>query len=538
MSNLLDRLDRVVLRLAKLAVLEPMPAATLFWASGVVLSLLSLLIGRWSGRSFDVLLGIFGYCILAVVITRMASVRAIPWSSDLGVLIGTVVISVVNVVGRNDHVNFSGLYFLVAIFAALYLRPIGVVALIAEVGVAYAFVLHLGPPSTNMEFSWVTMIVSLGFVVLVIAGIVNTLRSSSREDSLTGLANRGYWDGRLEEEIERAKRARTGLSVIMIDIDDFKSVNDQGGHEAGDDVLAGCDVLAGHQALNGTRAAHQAPTGDVVRTADANDVLAAVLPWTRLVAAPVDPAAGLPGPMVSVLGPVEITGSFDPLRPDQAELVLALALHAPLGLTDTVLCGLLGPDADHPRALDAVRGLVARTRDRLGVADDDRPYILSQGGGVYATHPDLALDWAIFSELAGRGLADEATDDLRAALSLVRGQPFGGRGSWWVDTGLIETMTGEIVDAAVLLSRLELQAGNPRAARRAARSGLAVASASERLWRALMSAEHASGSPAGVVAAWTGCLDAIARIDPGAEPDPQTRRLFGRLSGGAVSAGQ
>lgn len=298
------------------------------------------------------------------------------------------------------------------------------------------------------------------------------------------------------------------------------------------------DVLADHQPLNGTLAAHPAPAGDVVRTADSNDVLAAVLPWTRLVAAPVDPAAGLPGPLVSVLGPVEITGDFDPLRPDQAELVLALALHAPLGLADTVLCGLLGPDADHPRALDVVRGLVARTRDRLGAAGDDRPYVLSQGGGVYAAHPGLALDWAIFSERAGRGLADENADDLRAALSLVRGQPFGGRGSWWVDIGLIEAMTEEIVEVAHLLSRLELHAGNPRAARRAARSGLAADGAAERLWRALMSAEQASGNPAGVMAAWTGCLDAIARIDPGAGPDPETRRLFGRLSGGAVSAGQ
>ncbi|MGO8870586.1 MAG: GGDEF domain-containing protein [Acidimicrobiales bacterium] len=73
----------------------------------------------------------------------------------------------------------------------------------------------------------------------MVLGLVTVLRPDSSEDHLTGLANRRSWDNRLEDEIERTKRTGPPLSVAMIDIDDFKSVNDREGHEAGDLLLKG-----------------------------------------------------------------------------------------------------------------------------------------------------------------------------------------------------------------------------------------------------------------------------------------------------------
>ncbi|MDR2984212.1 MAG: LysM peptidoglycan-binding domain-containing protein, partial [Nocardiopsaceae bacterium] len=52
---------------------------------------------------------------------------------------------------------------------------------------------------------------------------------------------------------------------------------------------------------------------------------------------------------VNVLGTFEVLGSAEPLQPKQAELLLALALHAPIGLANSALCTMLGADADHPR---------------------------------------------------------------------------------------------------------------------------------------------------------------------------------------------
>lgn len=56
-------------------------------------------------------------------------------------------------------------------------------------------------------------------------------------DALTGVYNRRYIDRRLHEEIGRARRQQYNLSVMYIDIDYFKQVNDRIGHQAGDDVL-------------------------------------------------------------------------------------------------------------------------------------------------------------------------------------------------------------------------------------------------------------------------------------------------------------
>ncbi|MBA5606007.1 sensor domain-containing diguanylate cyclase [Duganella sp. FT3S] len=56
-------------------------------------------------------------------------------------------------------------------------------------------------------------------------------------DSLTGVYNRRYLDRRLLEEIARARRQRYPISLMFIDIDHFKRVNDTVGHQGGDDVL-------------------------------------------------------------------------------------------------------------------------------------------------------------------------------------------------------------------------------------------------------------------------------------------------------------
>jgi diguanylate cyclase (GGDEF)-like protein len=56
-------------------------------------------------------------------------------------------------------------------------------------------------------------------------------------DALTGLANRRHFDERLAQEVPRAQRGRANLALLMIDIDDFKILNDTRGHLSGDLVL-------------------------------------------------------------------------------------------------------------------------------------------------------------------------------------------------------------------------------------------------------------------------------------------------------------
>ena len=59
----------------------------------------------------------------------------------------------------------------------------------------------------------------------------------SRTDRLTGLNNRGYWEERLNEEFKRNQRYPGSISLVMLDIDHFKNVNDKYGHAVGDDAI-------------------------------------------------------------------------------------------------------------------------------------------------------------------------------------------------------------------------------------------------------------------------------------------------------------
>lgn len=62
-------------------------------------------------------------------------------------------------------------------------------------------------------------------------------------DRLTGVGSRAYFDQRLSEQIDHARRYKLPLTLVMLDVDHFKAVNDTYGHQAGDQVLAGVGAL-------------------------------------------------------------------------------------------------------------------------------------------------------------------------------------------------------------------------------------------------------------------------------------------------------
>lgn len=77
------------------------------------------------------------------------------------------------------------------------------------------------------------------------------LEELSVTDSLTGLGNRRAFDTALEREVARAVRYDLALTLVMLDLDHFKRVNDEHGHLAGDRVLAGVGALV-RKLLRGT----------------------------------------------------------------------------------------------------------------------------------------------------------------------------------------------------------------------------------------------------------------------------------------------
>ncbi|MGB7296381.1 MAG: GGDEF domain-containing protein [Candidatus Aminicenantales bacterium] len=85
-------------------------------------------------------------------------------------------------------------------------------------------------------------ILTLGMVIILLIclsglGISEKMNSMIIREGLTGLFNRAYIRQRLEQELYRAKRYSHDLSLLMIDLDNFKKLNDRYGHAAGDHLL-------------------------------------------------------------------------------------------------------------------------------------------------------------------------------------------------------------------------------------------------------------------------------------------------------------
>jgi diguanylate cyclase (GGDEF)-like protein len=95
---------------------------------------------------------------------------------------------------------------------------------------------------------WVTEVCG-GIVIAALVARVRrdqrALEALARIDSLTGLFNRRSFESALEVECVRARRSGEPLSVVYLDIDRFKAINDRFGHAAGDQVLRQIAVAIG-----------------------------------------------------------------------------------------------------------------------------------------------------------------------------------------------------------------------------------------------------------------------------------------------------
>ena len=86
--------------------------------------------------------------------------------------------------------------------------------------------------SFAVSFFW-----SIGFILMVSQRLRNDLMEIATIDVLTRIPNRRATQAFLEKEISRAQRNQSEFSVLLIDIDNFKHVNDRWGHSVGDEVL-------------------------------------------------------------------------------------------------------------------------------------------------------------------------------------------------------------------------------------------------------------------------------------------------------------
>ncbi|WP_194907184.1 GGDEF domain-containing protein [Quadrisphaera sp. INWT6] len=177
---------------------------------------------------------------------------------------GLVVAVAVLLVGRRwpvgvVHVGFVVLSALVALAAAASVTAVGVVGLgpmlIAgclyaaqsfSAAAARAYGVCLLAMATagavlstadGLVLPWVVVLVTAVVVLEVHGRMVRTLRDTAALDPLTGVANRRAWLAAAERDLAQARRSGRPYTVVVIDLDGFKAVNDSRGHAAGDALL-------------------------------------------------------------------------------------------------------------------------------------------------------------------------------------------------------------------------------------------------------------------------------------------------------------
>ena len=144
------------------------------------------------------------------------------------------------------------LYLLVAVSFRRLLRrgQIGGFVIVAGFAVwACCFLLHpvvrVHPVYDNLvEQIWTMQkfVVILGMLLTLLESETERRKSEAMHDSLTGLPNRRLFDDRLSQALERSLRSGRSVALFLIDLDNFKNVNDTYGHAAGD--LALCTAAA------------------------------------------------------------------------------------------------------------------------------------------------------------------------------------------------------------------------------------------------------------------------------------------------------
>ncbi|HEX8207285.1 MAG TPA: diguanylate cyclase [Solirubrobacteraceae bacterium] len=218
--------------------------AVLFFAGGLLADLSTLL--PTGDRAVIWALLALGTSAMVSAVVMFAFAGLLPdWLMSYVLAFGTILVTLGVVATQDTTAVYALFYVWVGFEAFFFLSRRHAVAHMAFVAVAYAVGLSLaGGDAPDAVARWV---MTLGTVLVVgfLAGalhdraerLIDRLADAARTDALTGLLNRRGFEERIEAELERAKRSGRPVTVVVGDLDHFKSINDRFGHRVGDLTL-------------------------------------------------------------------------------------------------------------------------------------------------------------------------------------------------------------------------------------------------------------------------------------------------------------
>ncbi len=166
---------------------------------------------------------------------RRLSIGSFHVLSAAGSLIVTLAIGL----GHGSRLaDLSPLFYMwVPIFAFTFFTARAALVQVLWIAASYSAVLAVRADHA-IAGQCVIVIGVLAITSGAVSSLVRQIRLLARTDPLTGLANRRVFDERLATEMSRARRTHSPVCVAVIDLDHFKRVNDELGHQAGDALLA------------------------------------------------------------------------------------------------------------------------------------------------------------------------------------------------------------------------------------------------------------------------------------------------------------
>jgi diguanylate cyclase (GGDEF)-like protein len=188
--------------------------------------------------------GAAGSVAAPVIVTAVSRVRPVVFY--LAAFGGIPALTLMQAYSGGAASGYSVLLMMAMIWFGLQAGDIELlIGMVVLAACCYLPMVVLGPPAYPVSWGHATLLLMIGCTVAgslrrltrEMQGLAQRFRQEAVVDDLTGLLNRRGWRYTAPRELARAARTGTPTAVVMLDLDYFKQLNDQLGHEEGDRVL-------------------------------------------------------------------------------------------------------------------------------------------------------------------------------------------------------------------------------------------------------------------------------------------------------------